>query len=111
MSAVPARVTAASAGSGSRPPDLRLVPAALTTWMVVLLGLYTGPAGGVVAGGLAGGALIAAFRSSRRSAPSPQWSLRRRAVRWRRAWSSRRTRWRCTRTRCAPPPNEGPLPP
>jgi len=69
MSAVPARVTAASAGSGSRPPDLRLVPAALTTWMVVLIGLYTGPAGGAVAGGLAGGALIAAFRSSRRCGP------------------------------------------
>jgi competence protein ComEC len=69
MSTVPARVTAASAGSGSRPPDLRLVPAALTTWMVVLIGLYTGPAGGVVAGGLAGGALIAGFRGSRHFGP------------------------------------------
>ena len=39
MSAVPARATAASAAAGSRPPDLRLVPAALSTWAVVLLGL------------------------------------------------------------------------
>ena len=70
MSALPARTTAAAVGGGSRLPDLRLVPAALATWVVVLLGLYTGPAGGAVAGGLAGGALVAALRGSRRAGPA-----------------------------------------
>src|SRR5688500_9004048 len=53
---------AAADGTASRPPDLRLVPAALATWGVVLLGLHTGPAGGAVAVGVAGCALIAGLR-------------------------------------------------
>ncbi|MBL8927476.1 MAG: hypothetical protein JNM77_14730, partial [Pseudonocardia sp.] len=42
----------------TRPPDLRLVPAAGGAWAVVLLGLHTGPVGGVVGAALAGGLLL-----------------------------------------------------
>jgi competence protein ComEC len=41
-------------GEPPRPPDLRLVPAALSAWLVVLLGIGLGPvAGGVLVGGTA----------------------------------------------------------
>ena len=42
----------------TRPPDLRLVPAAGAAWAVVLLGLHSGPVGGVVGAALAGGLLL-----------------------------------------------------
>ena len=112
MSALPARTTAAAVGGGSRLPDLRLVPAALATWVVVLLGLYTGPAGGAVAGGLAGGALVAALRGSRRAGPAAAVVVAAAGC----CAGGRPGRhgahaWRCTSTRCTPPPNAAPLPP
>ena len=58
----------ASDDAPASPPDLRLLPAALSTWAVVLLGLYTGPVGGAAATGLAGCALLAALRSRRSAA-------------------------------------------
>ena len=42
----------------TRPPDMRLAPAAGAAWAVMLLGLHTGPAGGVVGAALAGGLLL-----------------------------------------------------
>ena len=49
----------------TRPPDLRLVPAAGAAWAVVLLGLHTGPVGGVVGAALAGGVLLGGLLSRR----------------------------------------------
>ena len=49
----------------ARPPDLRLVPAAAASWVVVLLGLHTGPVGGVVGAALAGGVLLGGLRGRR----------------------------------------------
>ena len=53
---------ATAAAAGSPGPDLRLLPAALVTWVVVLLGLHTGPAGGAVAIGAGSCALLAGLR-------------------------------------------------
>ncbi|WP_433556241.1 ComEC/Rec2 family competence protein [Pseudonocardia xinjiangensis] len=58
-----------------RPPDLRLVPAALAAWAVVLLGIGLGPVAGVCAAvistvGIIAAALVLA-RSARRAAGTP----------------------------------------
>lgn len=50
-----------AAGLPRRPPDLRLVPTALAVWAAVLLGLGWGPAGGIVAIGVAGGVAVVAL--------------------------------------------------
>jgi competence protein ComEC len=58
-------VTARADAVPTRPPDLRLVPAAGAAWAVVLVGLHTGPVGGVVGAALAGGLLLGGLLSRR----------------------------------------------
>ena len=58
-------MTARADAVPTRPPDLRLVPAAGAAWAVVLLGLHAGPVGGVVGAALAGGLLLGGLLSRR----------------------------------------------
>jgi competence protein ComEC len=67
VSALGAAAQARESGDGlRRPPDLRLVPAALAVWAAVLLGLWLGPSGGLAAAVLAGTGWVVARRPGRR---------------------------------------------
>lgn len=66
------------------PPDLRLVPAALLTWLVVILGLTSGwPAAALASGAAALVALLAWVRTApRRGRCSPLAGASRRQAWW-----------------------------